>query len=385
MTRNRVLLLFAYCGKTIRSGVKGVRSPCKLILLKVKSNLLDLQKAIDVWKLIKKGVRFMAHLKAFGRSAVGQIITHNCRTMRTHEQGRKFSNDNIDPSKTIKNYSLIINSNLLKGKEKYDCILNRDDVYVPTRKDLNTLCSIVITLPKDYDGHAYDFFSNCKDVLDKMIGGAQWCVDAQVHNDETTPHMHYMFVPVVPNKDKDKPKTKAYGCDYKVSSKALCTRQFLRDLHPTLERELRAKEPNRTINILTDETREKGNISAKQLQQKERARRLEEREKALQEKEQLVIKREKAADKRLENAERTLTGGKSFVREQLIKGYTESQEIAFLQGFYTFLEKNCKITDYRQQQHFANVFLQYKQDYEKQHQSREREHTHKRDLPSGRE
>lgn len=319
----------------------------------------------------------MANLQSFKKCAVGQIIAHNCRTEKS--KTRRFSNENIDKEKTKNNYFIARHGESF-GRSKYDEILSRSDVFVPSRKDLNTMCSICVTLPKDYDGDKTRFFCDCKMALDKIIVGSQFCIAAVVHEDEKTPHLHYMFVPVVRNKDKERNGAKAYGYDYKVSSKALCTRQFLRILHPMLERELRARQPDKTINIVTGELRERKNLPIRELQARGRAERLEKAEKTLSAKEKEVNQREQAAEIRLQKAEKTLSADTKSLQRQIMQAKEQDrlngQETAFIKAFYRFLENECGVKDWRAQQRYCNRFQEYAK-AEKQHQQ-EQERGHNR-------
>ena len=76
-----------------------------------------------------------------------------------------------------------------------------------------------------------------------------------VHLDETTPHMHYAFIPIYHDRKNN---------ILKVSSKNLFTRQVLRDFHKDLSAEIE-KELGYKVSILTNETRV--NKSIKELKQ----------------------------------------------------------------------------------------------------------------------
>lgn len=312
------------------------------------------------------------HIQSFGRSAVGQIIKHNMRTRETNAT-RKYKNENIDKSRTERNYT--ISTRPYGARQAYDNILSRDDVYVSTRKDLNTMCSLVLTLPKDYDGSPFSFFDNARESLDKMIGGEQWVVAARVHMDETTPHMHYMFVPVVPNESKDNPRSRAYGYDYTVSSKKLITRQFLRELHPRLEREMRKREPTRTINLCTGETRERGNMDIEKLQQKQRRQRLNEREKELKKREKYADRAERLADERLSRASDVLEARgdtlEKMVHEADKKRAVDALERDYLTAFERFLRDNCRIDSSDERNKWREKFIDYKEQAERERSERE--------------
>ena len=72
----------------------------------------------------------------------------------------------------------------------------------------NVVCELIITSDKEffqkigdeetkrYFQTAYNFVANYKNLGEKYI------LSAKVHMDESTPHMHLVFVPVVHTKDK---------------------------------------------------------------------------------------------------------------------------------------------------------------------------------------
>ena len=59
---------------------------------------------------------------------------------------------------------------------------------------------------------------------------------ASVHLDETTPHMHLGFVPVV----RETKNQKKLGQE-KVSAKELLTRSYMKNLHKRLKKRFRAR------------------------------------------------------------------------------------------------------------------------------------------------
>lgn len=64
--------------------------------------------------------------------------------------------------------------------------------------------STIITLPKDYTGDAKAFFQAAYEGMKRMYGlKDEDIISAYVHMDETTPHMHFYFVPVV-HAEKDR-------------------------------------------------------------------------------------------------------------------------------------------------------------------------------------
>lgn len=123
------------------------------------------------------------------------IYRHNER------KNTNYSNKDINKSNSIKNYSLkTINTSYQKAfnniKEKYK-------LKGQIKKVSNVMCELIITSDKDffekigeqetkrYFKLAYDFVANYNNL------GEEFIVSAKVHNDETTPHLHIVFIPVV--------------------------------------------------------------------------------------------------------------------------------------------------------------------------------------------
>lgn len=97
----------------------------------------------------------------------------------------------IDKNKTSLNYNMAPND--YKQTEIYDRV--RRILGRKPRKDA-VMGSTIITLPKDYKGDTYDFFMTAYEGL-KSIYKIQDedVISSYVHLDETTPHMHFYFIP----------------------------------------------------------------------------------------------------------------------------------------------------------------------------------------------
>ena len=118
-----------------------------------------------------------------------------------------YSNKEISKDKSIKNYSLK-NCNTTYTKALNNLI---EQYYLKGRiiKTTNVLCEFIITSDKEffesigeeetkrYFQTAYNFVANYKNL------GEQYILSAKVHLDESTPHLHIVFVPVVKSKDKN--------------------------------------------------------------------------------------------------------------------------------------------------------------------------------------
>ncbi len=123
------------------------------------------------------------------------IYRHNER------KNTNYSNKDIVKDKSIKNYSLKkCNTSYQKTfnnlKEQYN-------LKGQIKKVSNVMCELIITSDKDFFENigeqetkryfklAYDFVANYNNL------GEEFIVSAKVHFDETTPHMHIVFIPVV--------------------------------------------------------------------------------------------------------------------------------------------------------------------------------------------
>ena len=129
------------------------------------------------------------------------IYRHNERK-NTH-----YSNKNINKQNSKLNYSL---------KTPYSTY---EKIFRDIRKNYNlkgmiknvsnVMCELIITSDKEFFNRigeeetkryfktAYKFVANYKNL------GEQFIVSAKVHMDESTPHLHILFIPVVHKKDKD--------------------------------------------------------------------------------------------------------------------------------------------------------------------------------------
>lgn len=134
----------------------------------------------------------MAHFEKFQAGALGSMCAHY---ERRPELERGYRRANIDPQRTHLNYNL--------GPERrcsqVDFINDRIgelDLKRAPRKDAVRMVDCVLTLPRSFDrGRADEFFQVAYDQMADRFGRAN-VVSAYVHMDETTPHMHFAFVPV---------------------------------------------------------------------------------------------------------------------------------------------------------------------------------------------
>lgn len=188
----------------------------------------------------------MAHIAKYSAGACGHMLSHYDRSKQNIE--------NIDRNKTHLNY------NLAPGRDgtQLDFIHQRlSEIKVQKRKDVNIFCDVVVTLPKAIDEEkskwieepdgSYslktvykeysaeeerDFFKTVYNFLEGKFG-ANNVISAYVHKDETTPHMHFAFVPVVDDekwnqKHPENPRQK-------LSAKECVTLGLLRSLHTEMQ------------------------------------------------------------------------------------------------------------------------------------------------------
>lgn len=170
----------------------------------------------------------MASVKKFTHKAVKNMLRHNAREIL------KPSNKDIDPARTHQNYKLSPDWKFLSKQqtdyERYKFRLSQ--LHVFNRADVKTLAGWVVTAPKDLPReHHRAFFQETYAFLEFRYGKNN-IVQAIVHNDEETPHLHFLFIPAV----KD---TKGRGITgEKVCANDVLTRQELREFHPALQKHL---------------------------------------------------------------------------------------------------------------------------------------------------
>lgn len=187
----------------------------------------------------------MAHCVKLSKAACGHMFKHYERAKDEFGQYVKFGNTEIDPARTPNNYNLAPDRGISQGEfVRQRC----SEVRCLNRKDVNVMCSWVVTMPKDLEpGKTKDFMQATYDFLENRYGKEN-VVSAYVHLDEVTPHMHFAFVPVTYDAKKDL---------YKVSACEVVNRTELRVFHKELQAHLE-KALECDVNILTGITQEQG-------------------------------------------------------------------------------------------------------------------------------
>lgn len=169
----------------------------------------------------------MGNCAKYTRGAMGHIMKHYERAKDEKGEYIKFKNENIDISKSHLNYNLAPNHNQL------DFIQNRlKEVSVLKRKDVNVMCSWVITAPKELPKEYHrEFFERTYNFLKERYNDTaeKNIISSWVHNDEVTPHMHFAFIPITYDKKKEK---------YKVSAKEIITQADLKSFHTDFQKEM---------------------------------------------------------------------------------------------------------------------------------------------------
>ena len=189
----------------------------------------------------------MAHLEKYTAAATGHMLAHYDRT-------HSSSTSNIDESRTAMNYDLAETDQPLHA---LDFLHKRmSEIKVLKRANVNVMCDWVITAPESLTPEELPlFFSECYKFLTERYGKEN-VITAPVHMDETSPHIHYAFVPVVTDKKKGIPK---------LSAKERITRKDLSTFHQDLTKHMTAVF-GRDIGILNGAT-VVGNKTIKQLKQ----------------------------------------------------------------------------------------------------------------------
>lgn len=168
----------------------------------------------------KKGGLLVAHVQKYGKGNVQGLSIHWDRKTLNH------SNLDIDNERSDLNYDLC---------EKEGDTLSRmnerlSEVHCLNRKDVKVCADWVVTLPENLKGvsekEQREFFEKTYEFLTDRYGGEKNVLSANVHNDETTPHMHFAFMPVVWDEKKQREK---------VSAKEVLNRKDLQTFHQDLD------------------------------------------------------------------------------------------------------------------------------------------------------
>ena len=181
----------------------------------------------------------MASVKKFTEQAVVNQLRHIERTIANPE------NNDITPDKQNLNYSLAPD----RGISSYEYFKQRkSELYCYNRDDVKVLVGWIVTAPKELSAEQYkSFFKNVHNFLSERYGEKN-CIQSIVHNDESgQPHLHFCFIPVVPDQK--------HGGE-KICANGVITRSELRNFHLALEKYLRLNGIR--TNILSGITKKQG-------------------------------------------------------------------------------------------------------------------------------
>lgn len=194
----------------------------------------------------------MANVQKYNKSAVGHLLNHYERSVDEKGQHIKYGNQDIKTDLSVKNYNLGPDRDI----RQLEFIKKRtSEVSCLNRKDVNVMCSWVVTLPKTLPvSQEREFFEKTYDFLQKRYGGEENVVSSYVHLDENQPHMHFSFVPVVQDKKKN---------HLKVSAKEAVSKADLQTFHKDLSKAMEIHF-KKDIGILNESTKE-GNKSILEL------------------------------------------------------------------------------------------------------------------------
>lgn len=181
----------------------------------------------------------MAHVQKFSRGAIGGLSSHIERKTSNH------SNKDIDTERTHENYDLCEKDGdmISRYKERFE------EVHCLNRADVKTMADWVVTLPEELKESSSEsqkkFFEETYDFLSERYGKEN-VLAGVVHNDETTPHMHFAFMPVTYDEKKQHEK---------VSAKEVLNRNELKSFHKDLDNHLKERIPHiYQKGILNDKT-----------------------------------------------------------------------------------------------------------------------------------
>lgn len=189
----------------------------------------------------------MANYAKYTKGAMGHMLKHYERAKDKDGEYLKFGNQDIDKSRTHLNYNLAPEHNQL------DFVHQRlSEVYCMNRKDVNVICSWVVTAPQDLAPELQkDFFKESYSFLEGKYGREN-VVSSYVHMDEKTPHMHFCFMPVVADPKRGE----------KISAKECVKKVDLERFHEELQSRLDTKGIR--CSVINDATIE-GNKAIKEL------------------------------------------------------------------------------------------------------------------------
>ena len=155
----------------------------------------------------------------------GKYKSGNVFGLQKHNQreNKNYSNIDIDKARTPLNYDLV-NQEDINYLERVKTIVGANRASErAVRKDATVYCECIISSDSAFfenltEDKQKEFFKSSLDYLKNKIG-EEFIISANVHMDETTPHMHVGFVPII---------------ERSLSAKKLIDRKFLREVQDQL-------------------------------------------------------------------------------------------------------------------------------------------------------
>lgn len=178
----------------------------------------------------------MAHVQKYAAANVAGLERHCLRRTDGHK------NKDIDTTRTHLNYALDNNEKPLEYMQK-----RLGEIRVNQRRDdVKVAASWAVTLPRDVTTKEETqlFFKTAHSFLAHRYGekNVLW---SRVHMDETTPHLHFCFIPVTPDRK--------HPGEEKLCAKDVLNRPELAKFHTELAAEMR-RVFGREIGIETGKT-----------------------------------------------------------------------------------------------------------------------------------
>lgn len=242
-------------------------------------------------------------LAKFNSAAVRGIQIHDER-----EKEKSHSNPDIDFNKTADNYTLQERQN-----KTYNQIIKERLEQLPlkkaVRKDAIVMCSFVVTsdsdffnnntaeTEKEYFNKAYEFVKNKY--------GENNIISAEVHKDETTPHLHINFIPVT--------------ADERLSAKELFSKVSLKKLQDEFYQQV-SKQFGLERGGAEEHQKNIDKVTYKKEKVKNELEEINKLEQDIEEKKKVILKKAHNVDKIYNNADYKELKKEDFKAQTIKKG-----------------------------------------------------------------
>lgn len=136
----------------------------------------------------------VVHMLKIGKGGLRGMQSHNQRERESR------TNPDIDKGRSAQNYDLLNEKRINYNREVTERILRLAPETRTVRKDAVVLCNIIVSSDTSFFsglalGQDREFFSDALRFFSERYGAAA-IVNATVHMDEKTPHMHLGLVPI---------------------------------------------------------------------------------------------------------------------------------------------------------------------------------------------